>query len=75
MDVLVFIGLMLILGFWGGKLSNRIKLPSVVGYLVAGLLLGPSFLNIFSLDLIDNLGVLNDLALAVVAFVIGSEMR
>jgi Kef-type K+ transport system membrane component KefB len=75
MGVLFFVGIAIICGFIGGKLSNRLKFPAVVGYLVAGLILGPSFLNLFNLRLLDNLGIFNDLALGVVAFIIGSEMR
>jgi len=75
MDILFFIGLVIFCGFIGGKISNRLKFPAVVGYLVAGLILGPSFLNIFSLERLDSMGVFNDLALAIIAFIIGSEMR
>ncbi|RKY29229.1 MAG: hypothetical protein DRP74_09090, partial [Candidatus Omnitrophota bacterium] len=75
MDILTFIGLMILFGFGGGKITKRLRLPSVVGYLLAGLICGPSFLKILSLTTLNNLGILNDLALALVAFVIGSEMR
>jgi len=75
MDILFFIGLMIVCGFVVGKLGNRLKFPAVVGYLIAGLLLGPSFFNILSLHLLDNLGIFNDVALALVAFIIGSQMR
>lgn len=75
MDALFFVGIAIFCGFMAGRLSNRLKFPAVVGYLVAGLILGPSFLNIFNLQLLDNLGVFNDVALALVAFVIGSQMR
>ncbi|MFH1338614.1 MAG: cation:proton antiporter [Candidatus Omnitrophota bacterium] len=75
MDILIFAGIALVCGFIGGRVSNRLKFPAVVGYLIAGLILGPSFLNIFSLDFIESVGVFNDIALAVVAFIIGSEMR
>lgn len=75
MDILFFVGIAIICGFIGGRFSNRLKFPAVVGYLVAGLILGPSFLNILDLPLLDNLGVFNDVALGLVAFVIGSEMR
>lgn len=75
MGVLFFTGLMIGCGFIGGKISKRLKFPSVVGYLIAGLLLGPSFLNIFNLELLDNMGIFNDFALGLVAFIIGSEMR
>ncbi|MCD6583328.1 MAG: cation:proton antiporter [Candidatus Omnitrophica bacterium] len=75
MDVLFFVGLALLVGFLGSKVSHRIKFPAVVGYLIGGLILGPSFLNIFNLNLLNNLGVFNDIALALVAFVIGSELH
>ncbi len=75
MDILFFIGIALILGFIGGKLSNKLGFPAVVGYLLAGVICGPSVLNIFSLELIGKLGVFNDLALGLVAFIIGCEMR
>ena len=75
MDILFFIGIAIICGFIGGKFTNRLKFPAVAGYLIAGLILGPSFLNIFKLRLLDNLGVFNDVALALVAFIIGSQMR
>ncbi|RKY46266.1 MAG: cation:proton antiporter, partial [Candidatus Omnitrophota bacterium] len=71
MDVLFFVGLALLVGFLGGKVSHRVKFPAVVGYLIGGLILGPSFLNILNLNLLNNLGVFNDMALALVAFVIG----
>ncbi len=75
MDVLFFIGIAIIFGFLVGRISHHFKLPAVVGYLVAGLVLGPSILKIFSLELLDDIGILSDLALGVVAFMIGSEMR
>ena len=75
MGILFFIGIAIICGFVGGKLGNRLRFPSVVGYLIAGLMLGPSFLNILNLRRLDNLGIFNDIALSLVAFIIGSEMR
>lgn len=75
MDILFFIGLAILFGFIWGKISNRFNLPGVVGYLIAGVLLGPSILEIFDVKLLDNIGVLSDLALGIVAFIIGSEMR
>ncbi|MBU0477392.1 cation:proton antiporter [bacterium] len=75
MDILFFIGLALICGFIGGRLARLVKLPSVVGYLLAGLLLGNSVFNIFSLKVLDRISIFSDFALGIVAFIIGSEMR
>lgn len=47
MGVLFFVGIAIIFGFVVGKIVNRLRLPSVVGYLLAGLVLGPSILKLF----------------------------
>jgi Kef-type K+ transport system membrane component KefB len=75
MDILFFIGIAIIFGFISGRFSKRLKFPGVVGYLFAGLILGPSIFKIFNLELLDKIGVFNDLALGIVAFIIGSEIR
>ena len=75
MDILVFVATAIIAGFVGGKISNKLKLPGVVGYLIMGLFLGPSFANLLNLEMLEKLGFFNDIALSLVAFVIGSEMR
>ncbi len=75
MSMLFFISIALIFGFIGGKIVHRFRLPGVVGYLIAGLIFGPSFLTIFSLDLLERLNLFTDFALSLVAFIIGSEMR
>jgi len=75
MDILVFVATAIIAGFVGGKISNKLKLPGVVGYLIMGLFLGPSFANLLNLEMLEKLGFFNDIALSLVAFVIGSEIR
>lgn len=75
MDILFFIGLIILSGFVFGKVVNYFKFPAVIGYLLAGLILGNSFFNLFSLELLEKLGIFNDLALGIIAFIIGSEMR
>ena len=75
MNVLFFVAIAIIFGFIGGKLANRLRLPGVVGYLIAGLLFGPSFLNVFGLPLLDKLNVFTGFALSLIAFIIGSEMK
>ena len=75
MDIFFFIGVAVLVGFTGGKLSHKIKFPSVVGYLIAGLILGPSLLNLLHPQVLDKLVVFNDLALSIIAFIIGSELN
>ena len=51
---LLAVGLLLILGYLGGRAANAVKLPRVSGYLLAGMLLSPSISNILSRQLINR---------------------
>ncbi|MGD9605655.1 MAG: cation:proton antiporter [Bacilli bacterium] len=73
MDVLIKLGIIVIVGFIGGKLAKLVKLPSVSGYLLAGLLLGPSFFKLVSSSDVDQFSILSEIALSIIAFSIGSE--
>lgn len=73
MEILLKLGIAVLAGLVGGKIANKFKLPSVSGYIVAGLLLGPSLIGVFNTTDIDSLGIVNDIALAAIAFGIGNE--
>ena len=75
MDIQIKLALMIFLGIIGGKISRRLKLPNVTGYIVAGLLLGPSFLNVLSEANQPMVDFVNEFALGIIAFSIGSEFR
>ncbi|MDD7618424.1 MAG: hypothetical protein PUJ43_01050, partial [Bacillales bacterium] len=46
MNLFLTLGLVFALGISGGVLLEKIKVPKIVWYLVLGLLLGPSVLNL-----------------------------
>ncbi len=73
MNVMLKIAIILAVGIIGGKVARLIKLPNVSGYLVAGLLLGPSFFNFVSPADIQSFNLVNEIALAAIAFSIGNE--
>lgn len=73
MNLLLKISIVLVIGAMGGKIAQFFKLPNVSGYLVAGLLLGPSFTKYISSTDISSFSVISELALAIIAFSIGSE--
>ncbi len=75
MNVLFFIAIAILFGFLVSKVINRLRLPGVVGYLIAGLILGPSIFNCFSESLLDKLGIFTSITLSLVAFMIGSEIK
>ena len=72
---LLAVGLLLILGYWGGRAANLIKLPRVSGYLLAGILLSPSTFNILDRQLVnEDLYVVTEMALAIIAYTIGGSL-
>ena len=73
------VGLALVVGFFGGKVAQKFKLPSVSGYLIAGLFLGPSialftpFEGFITTSEMSSLNFIKEIALTIIAFSIGSE--
>ena len=67
------VAIMLAAGILFGRLVKQVKSPNVTGYLIAGLLLGPSVLNLISADMVGGFNVISDIALSFIAFSIGSE--
>jgi len=74
-NLLVYIGLLLLLSYAGGKLANFLKAPRVSGYLVIGMILSPSVLGLFHERLVKKeLTLITDIALAIIAFSIGGGL-
>lgn len=73
MEVLLKLGLIIVTGLIGGKIARLVNLPNVTGYLLAGLLIGASFFKLVTPEDIEAFSIINDLALAAIAFSIGSE--
>jgi len=72
---LVYIGLLLVLSYAGGKVANYFKAPRVTGYLVIGVLLSPSLLGLFHESLVkEELTLITDIALSIIAFLIGGSL-
>jgi len=73
--LLVYLGLLLLLSYAGGKLANFLKAPRVSGYLVIGMILSPSVLGLFHGRLVkEELTLITDIALAIIAFSIGGGL-
>ena len=67
------LGILLLLGFLIGKLADRVKLPEITGYIVAGLLVGDSFLGAIPRHMGEGLGLVTEIALGMIAMTIGGE--
>lgn len=53
---------------------QTLKLPLITGFLVIGLISGPEVLDLIEKEALPNLSFLNDIALAFIAFAVGSEL-
>lgn len=75
MKLIIIIAILLMAGFVGGRVASKFKLPSVTGYIIIGVIIGPSVLNIVSAEFSQHLTIINEIALALIAFSIGSEFN
>lgn len=75
MNAFISLGTALIIGIVFGKLINKFKIPSVAGYIIAGLILGVSGLKVVNPEMINKLSFISDFALGIIAFNIGSELE
>ena len=75
MELIFHIAIILFAGIFMGRLVKFLKLPNVTGYLIAGLLLGPYVFKVLSLETVQSMEVVSDVALSFIAFSIGSEFK
>ena len=83
MEILICLSAALIGGLLMSRLAKRLALPAVTAYLVTGLLLGPFCLGALaipglgfaSMEAVERLNILSQVALGFIAFTIGNEFR
>lgn len=69
--ILIMISIMLLAGFIMTRLTKKLLLPNVSGYILAGIIIGPYVLKIVPLEFVRNLDFISDIALAFIAFGVG----
>lgn len=71
---LAVVGLGAAVSLYAGKLARRFGLPSLIGYLITGILMGASILGVVEESALRHTRFVTDIALGFVAFTIGSEL-
>lgn len=71
---LLVIGIVMFVSLYVGKWIKRTKLPSLIGYMLVGVIAGPFVLNGIDKTLVSNLGFIVDIGLGLVAFTIGAVL-
>lgn len=74
-NLILLLGAILLLGSLGGRLFQKLKIPQVVGYIVIGIIIGQSGFRILSKNVIISLTPLSSLALSLIGFLIGGELK
>lgn len=68
-------GFLLLAAYIVGDALTRVGLPRITGYILAGILFGPHILDFVSKQTVAELKLIDDLALAFIAFAAGGELR
>jgi len=72
MDQLTSLGLILLLALLAGHIVRLIRIPEVTGYILVGVLLGPSVLGWLSEQNLSSISVFSEVALGLILFSVGS---
>lgn len=73
--ILIILAIILFAGFIMTRVTNMVNLPRVSGYILAGILIGPSCLNLIPEALIKHMRFVSDLALSFIAFGAGKFFK
>ena len=71
---LAAIGFVILAAFTVSEVGSLLKLPRVTGYILTGVVLGPSAANILSSDVVGEMKMFNTLALGLIATGAGLEL-
>ena len=74
-DVILAISVILLTGLLFTKIAKALHFPNVTGYLVGGLLIGPSVLGLVDKTMLSGLNILCDVALGFIALTIGFNFK
>lgn len=74
MNALLVLGILLIAGVISANYIRKATLPSVVGWLITGAVLGPSVLKLLTTESLEGLGLISDITLGLIGVIIGLEI-
>lgn len=75
MNLLILLAITALTAYLIRRLTGWLEIPTVTGYVLLGVVLGVSMLRIFHEETLQHLDLVNDLALGLIGFTIGSELR
>ena len=73
--ILLSLAIILFTGFLVTRLTGRLRLPNVSGYILAGILIGPGILGLIPAETVQSMDFVSDIALSFIAFGVGRFFR
>jgi Kef-type K+ transport system membrane component KefB len=71
----ILMGFVLLAASTAGALSTNVGLPRITGFLVVGILAGPSIVALIPWGALDELRLIDEFALALIAMLAGGELK
>lgn len=72
---LFLFGILLLVADTLGALAHDLRVPRIVGYIVAGAVLGPSLTGLLPAGVLHDMGMMKSLALGLIGLLAGAELR
>ena len=72
---LLTLGVLILGGYLCGRLAQAVRMPTITGYIVAGLVLSHSISGVIERETVEGLTPFTEVALSLIALTIGSEFQ
>ena len=73
--IIISVALMIFFGFAMTRITKKLRLPNVTAYIIAGIIIGPSCLDLIPGEIISGTDFLSDIALAFISFGVGEFFK
>jgi len=70
----ILIGIIIIAGFIFGELVNKIRLPKVTGYIIAGIILSPDVTPFIPESFVKHTDIVTNISLGIITFSVGGTL-
>ena len=74
MNIILSVGILIFTGYIFGELAEKIRLPKISGYILAGIVLNPDLTGIMSDGFVDHTEPLLTISLSLITFSIGGAL-
>lgn len=74
-DATMVLGFLILAAYFAGRLTNLATMPRITGYILIGILCGPWVLKFVTPAHLERFRLIDELALALIAFTAGSELQ